>query len=169
MKTRVVRAAIEDKLGSKQRGQLHAEPFIFAVAVLLQLVPLSVMPYVITTDGPSHVAGAWVLGHYSHADSSLLRQYYQIDFFPSPNLLTECLLAGLMRIVSPAGAEKLLVAGYLVAFPVAVRYAIRSINRSAGWLGFLALPVTSNYLFFSGFYNFCYGVVLSMRSEEHTS
>ncbi|MDQ5855146.1 MAG: hypothetical protein M3302_02230 [Actinomycetota bacterium] len=162
MKTRVVRAAIEDKLGSKQRGQLHAEPFIFAVAVLLQLVPLSVMPYVITTDGPSHVAGAWVLGHYSDADSGLLRQYYQVDFFPSPNLLTECLLAGLMRIVSPAGAEKLLVAGYLVAFPVAVRYAIRSINRSAGWLGFLALPLTFNYLFFSGFYNFCYGVVLSM-------
>ena len=39
MTTRVVRAAIEDKLGSKQRGQLHAEPFIFAVAVLLQLIP----------------------------------------------------------------------------------------------------------------------------------
>ena len=62
----------------------------------------------------------------------------------------------------PAGAEKLLVAGYLVAFPVAVRYAIRSISRSAGWLAFLALPLAFNYLFLSGFYNFCYGVVLSM-------
>ena len=100
MTTRVVRAAIEDKLGSKQRGQLHAEPFIFAVAVLLQLIPLAIMPYVITTDGPSHVAAAWVLEHYSDANSGLLRKYYQIDLFPSPNLLTECLLAGLMRIVS---------------------------------------------------------------------
>jgi len=162
MTTRAVRAATGHEPSSKQRSRLHAEPVIFAGVVLLQLVPLAIMPYVIATDGPSHVAGAWVLGHYSDVDSALQRQYYQIDFFPSPNMLTELLLAGLMRIVSPAAAEKLLVAGYLVAFPCAVRYAVRSINHSAGWLGFLALPLTFNYLFFSGFYNFCYGVALSI-------
>src|SRR5215207_7640157 len=162
MTTRAVRAATGHEPSSKQRSRLHAEPIIFAGVVLLQLVPLAIMPYVIATDGPSHVAGAWVLGHYSDADSALQRQYYQIDFLPSPNMLTELLLAGLMRIVSPAAAEKLLVAGYLVAFPCAVRYAVRSINHSAGWLGFLALPLTFNYLFFSGFYNFCYGVALSI-------
>src|SRR4030095_7481514 len=74
----------------------------------------------------------------------------------------QLLLAGMMRLISPSNAEKLLVSGYLIVFPLSLRYAIRSIDRGAGWLAFLALPFTFNYLYYLGFYNFCYGVALSM-------
>jgi hypothetical protein len=147
---------------ARRRGRLHGDDFIFLVAVLLQLVPLVVLRYVVTADGPSHLAGAAVLAHYSDPDSSVLRQYYRIDLSPSSNLLTELLLAGMMRLVSPGSAEKLLVVGYSIAFPLSVRYAIGAVERGALWLAFLALPFTFNPLFFMGFYNFCYGVALSM-------
>jgi hypothetical protein len=147
---------------AKRPGGLHGEDFLFLIAVFLQLVPLVVLRYVVTADGPSHLAGAAVLAHYSDPGSTVLRQYYWIDLSPSSNLLTELLLAGMMRLVSPSNAEKLLVIGYSIAFPLSVRYAIRSIERGALWLAFLGLPFTFNPLFFLGFYNFCYGVALSM-------
>ena len=147
---------------AERPGRLRGDNFVFFVAVFLQLLPVVVLRYVITQDGPSHLAGAAVLAHYSDADGAVFRQYYGIDLSPSSNLLTQLLLAGMLHLVSPSNAEKLLVIGYLIAFPFSVRYAVGSIHRDAAWLGFLALPFTFNPLFFLGFYNFCYGVALSM-------
>jgi hypothetical protein len=147
---------------AERPARLHGDDLIFLVAVFLQLLPLVILRHVVTTDGPSHLAGAAVLAHYSDPESTVLRQYYRIDLSPSSNLLTQLLLAGMMHLVSPSNAEKLLVIGYAIVFPLSVRYAIRSIDRDATWLAFLALPLTFNPLFFLGFYNFCYGVALSM-------
>jgi hypothetical protein len=147
---------------AERPGRLHGDDFIFLVAVFLQLLPVVVLRHVVTQDGPSHLAGAAVLAHYSDPDSTVLRQYYWIDWSPSSNLLTQLLLAGMIHLVSASNAEKLLVIGYLIAFPLSVRYATGSIDRGAAWLGFLALPFTFNPLFFMGFYNFCYGLALSM-------
>jgi hypothetical protein len=147
---------------AERPGRLHGDDLIFLIAVLLQLLPVVVLRHVVTQDGPSHLAGAAVLAHYSDPDSTVLRQYYRIDLSPSSNLLTQLLLAGMMRLISPSNAEKLLVIGYLIAFPLSLRYAIRSVDRRAGWLALLALPFTFNPLFFLGFYNFGYGVALSM-------
>jgi hypothetical protein len=152
---RITRAA-------KRPSRLHGDDVIFLLAVFLQLLPFVVLRYVVTTDGPSHLAGAAVLAHYSEPASTMLREYYWIDVSPSSNLLTELLLAGMMQLVSPSNAEKLLVIGYAIAFPLSLRYAIGSIDRGALWLIFLALPFTFNSLFFLGFYNFCYGVAFSM-------
>jgi hypothetical protein len=146
---------------AERPGRLHGGDLIFLVAVFLQVLPVVLRP-VLTMDGPSHLAGAAVLAHYSDPGSTVLRQYYRIDLSPSSNLLIQLLLAGMMRLISPSNAEKLLVSGYLIVFPLSLRYAIRSIDRGAGWLAFLALPFTFNYLYFLGFYNFCYGVALSM-------
>jgi hypothetical protein len=147
---------------AERPGRLHGDDLIFFVAVFLQLLPVVLLRHVLTTDGPSHLAGAAVLAHYSDPGSTVLRQYYRIDLSPSSNLLIQLLLAGMMHLVSPSNAEKLLVVGYLIAFPLSLRYAIRSIDRRAGWLALLALPFTFNQLLFLGFYNFCYGVALSM-------
>jgi hypothetical protein len=147
---------------AERPSRLRDDSLIFLVAVFLQLLPVLFLRHVLTMDGPSHLAGAAVLAHYSDPGSTVFRQYYWIDLSPSSNLLIQLVLAGMMRLISPSNAEKLLVIGYLIAFPLSLRYAIRSIDRRAGWLAFLALPFTFNYLYYLGFYNFCYGVALSM-------
>lgn len=147
---------------AKRTGRLPRDGLAFVIAVFLQLASVVVLRYVVTTDGPSHLAGAAVLAHYWDQGSPVLREHYRIDLSPSSNLLTQVLLAGLIHVVTPSTAERLLVIGYSIAFPFSVRYAVGSIDRGAAWLAYLALPLTFNPLFFRGYYNFGYGVALSM-------
>lgn len=132
---------------------------LFVVAVLAQLVPLVLLPHIVTVDGPAHLAGASVL---AYPGDPAYRHFFRIDPFPSPNVLTELLLAGLVRLLEPVTAEKVLIGGYLMALPLALRYAVRGVDRQAGWLAFLALPLAEGYLFWYGFYNLCYGLAVSL-------
>jgi len=65
-----------------------------------------------------------------------------------------------MYFLTPLVAEKMLVSLYMVLFPLAVRYAVRSIRPKAMPLAFLALPLVYNYLFAQGFYNFCLSIAV---------
>jgi hypothetical protein len=130
----------------------------------VQLAPLVLGPLVLTQDGPAHVAGAWVL--LNHGDEGplgeLLREHYAVDLSPVPNMLTTLLLAGLLTVVGPDVAEKVLVGGFVVLLVAALRYALRGVDRRAGWLAAAALPLAGSQLVAYGFYNFCWGTALAL-------
>jgi hypothetical protein len=130
-----------------------------AIAVALELLVLALLPRVVTVDGPAHVAGGWAL---AHADLPVVARLYEVDLQALPNVMATFLLAGLLTVVSPDVAEKLLVGGYAVLLPVALRYALRGVDPRAGWLAVVAVPFTFGYLYFYGFYNFCLGLALSL-------
>jgi len=130
---------------------------VLVIASVVLALPFVVLGHVNTIDGPGHVLGARLLG--SLGNTALVHHYYLSSITLSPNDLTEFLLAALMGIVSPTWSEKLVAIGYIIAFPLAVRFAIRSVNQKAGWLALLSLPFTINYLFLFGFYDFCYGLI----------
>ncbi|MQA87524.1 MAG: hypothetical protein GEV03_23600 [Streptosporangiales bacterium] len=134
----------------------------FGLGVLAQLVAVLVWPRPVTVDGPAHLLGATVLAHYGDPQHPIYRALYRIDPFPSPNLLTEPVLALLVRVVSLGVAEKIIIATYAVLLPVALRYAARGVRRDSGWLWVAALPLTFNYLFFYGFFNYCIGLALCL-------
>jgi len=91
-------------------------------------------------------------------DAAIVRRYYHFTF-TVPNVLVPLLLAAAMVVFSPTWAEKVVVAWYVVAFPLAIRYAIRSVSRDAGWLALIALPLVVSYLLLFGFYDFSYAMV----------
>ena len=45
-------------------------------------------------------------------------------------------------------------------FAVGFRYALRSIHESATYLAVLAIPFIFSYVFYMGFYNFCYSTAV---------
>lgn len=134
----------------------------FGVAVLAQLAAVLAWPRPVTVDGPAHLLGATVLAHYNDPNHPIYRAFYRIDPFPSPNLLTEPIVALIVRVTSLGVAEKAVIAAYAVLFPLALWYAIRGVRRDSGWLAVAALPLTFNYLFFYGFFNFCAGIALCL-------
>ncbi|HLZ38096.1 MAG TPA: hypothetical protein VKP64_10165 [Mycobacteriales bacterium] len=140
-----------------RRWRWSWEAVAFTVVLLLQFVPLVVLPAVVTVDGPAHVAGGWLL---SHLDEPAVRAAYEVNAFPYPNLLTELLLAILTAALPLVAAEKVLVAGWFLLLPLALRYALGGVNPRARWLAVLAFPLATNYLYYYGFYNFCYGLGL---------
>lgn len=137
---------------------------LLLVGLVVQLLPLVLFPQVLTQDGPAHLDGAWVLLH--HGDDSplgqLLRSNYAVDLTPVPNMLTTLVLAVLLTVLSPDVAEKVVVAGFVLLLVTGLRYALRGVDRRAGWLAVAALPLAGGELVAYGFYNFCWGVALSL-------
>ena len=123
-------------------GARRVEPLVFAVLLLLQLVPLVLLRHLGTQDGPSHLATSRVLLDHGDSAHPIYGQYYWLDAFPSPNLLTEGLLTALVAVFPPEVAEKILAGGYLLALPLALRFVLRRIDPSATWLAYAAFPLT---------------------------
>ena len=140
-------------------------PVVLLLAGLaVQLAPLVLLPRVLTQDGPAHVAGAWVLLHRGDDGplGELLRRTYEVDLSPVPNMLTTLLLVALQTLVGPGPAEKLVVGGFVVLLVAGLRFALRGVDVRAGWLAVAALPLAGGELVAYGFYNFGWGIALSL-------
>ena len=79
-------------------------------------------------------------------------EYYTINHKPAPNWLGHLALAGLILISNPLLAEKILLTGYILALPLAVRYAFRAIRSESATLAVLSFPFLYNCLLHYGFY-----------------
>ncbi|HSI36642.1 MAG TPA: hypothetical protein VK986_23855, partial [Tepidisphaeraceae bacterium] len=128
---------------------------LFWVMVLVHLVPVWAFTYLPTTDGAAHVANADVMRRYNAPDAEAFRKYYYVSHTPSPNIAGHLILAGLMYVVPPTVAEKVLVSLYVVGLAAGMRYAVRAIRPRAGAVAWVALPMTYSFLLGQGFYNFC--------------
>lgn len=133
-----------------------------ALLTLVPLVPALLMSYLPTVDGPAHVLEGSVLATYGAPGSEVLRRYYEVSAEPSPNVLTQLLLAAFVRVMSPSIAEKVFVVIVVSLFAVGTTYAARSIDRRGTFVAALAAPLATGYLFWFGFYNFSLGLGLSM-------
>jgi hypothetical protein len=136
--------------------------WVYAALVALYLVPFWAVPgYLPSTDGPSHVYNAWVLGQLAGpAPAPLLREYYYVNPQPVPNSLTHVALMMLMWALPPAAAEKALLSVYVLLAAGALWYLAGAIDGERAWLALLGLPFVWNALLGLGFYNFCFSVPL---------
>lgn len=128
---------------------------LLVVAIVVQAAALTAWPRVVTVDGPAHLAGAAALLHVGDPSHAL----YQVHLEALPNVLTTALLAVLLTVLGPDAAERVLVVGYAVGLPLAMRYALRGVHPEAGWLALAAVPFVGGYLYAYGFYNFCLALV----------
>lgn len=130
------------------------ERTLFAVLILLHLLPLWSFRYFPSQDGPAHLSNANILRTYDHPERTAFREYYTLNRRLEPNWLSHLALAGLMYLFPPLVAEKILLSGYIVLLPISVRYALRSVNPRGGFLAILSFPFVNNHLLHMGFYNF---------------
>lgn len=134
------------------------------VGLLAALLPLVAAPVLLSQDGPAHVDGARVLLQTGDPGvvGAALAEHYRVDVGAVPNTLVTLALAGLMTVLAPGVAERVLVAGFVVALLLGARYALRGVDRRAGWLAVGVLPLAGGQLVGYGFWAFCWGVALSL-------
>src|SRR5213075_2780033 len=96
------------------------ERLTFSLLILVHLIPIWAFWYLPTTDGAAHVANAQVMRKINDPAMPVLKHYYFVSGQPSPNLVGHLVLAGLLYVVPPVIAEKLLVSLYIVLFPLSV-------------------------------------------------
>ena len=93
----------------------HGEGVLFWALAFLYLVPVWVYRYVPTQDGPSHLDNAQILKDLGNSVAGY-EAYFEIRADPIPNWTSHLLLAGMLYVVPPLLAEKLLVSLYILGF-----------------------------------------------------
>ena len=132
----------------------RAEGALFFVVCCLQTIPLLSYTWFVNWDGPSHVGSAYMLGNWNGAGGEVFRHYLFVDAVPMPNLTSYGILAVLLKFLSPAWAEKVLVAGLVIVFPAAVRYVAGAVRRDGVAYAYLAVPLGVGWFVHGGQYNF---------------
>ena len=156
-----------DPAGPARAGRLRRPgwaPVLLVLGLAVQLAPLLLLRHVLTQDGPAHVHSPCVLPHRGDPGvvGEALRRNYLVDLSPVPNLLTTGMLAALLPLLGPDWAEKVVLAGFVLALAGGLRYALRGVDPRAGWLAVAALPLAGGQLVAYGFYNFLWGVALAL-------
>ena len=139
--------------------------FTYIVIALLvaHLLPLWVFKYFPSQDGASHIYNAYLLKEYNNPAMYKVRECFELNLTLFPNWFSHALMAGLMFLVSPLVAEKILLTLCIALSPLSLFYCLRAIvggnaetsfgsgNQILGLIGFL---FGYNYLLHMGFYNF---------------
>ena len=128
---------------------------VFWLLIGACLAPIWTVRYFPSQDGSEHLYNALILRFYDASWAGVFRKYLYLNTQPMPSLLGHWMLAGLMYVVRPNVAEKLLLSLYIVMLPLSVRYAVRSIERGNGFLAFMSFPLIYNMMFHKGLYSFC--------------
>ena len=136
----------------------HRENLLLLALILAHLIPLWVLQHFPSQDGPAHIENANILLDYFHPDRAIFREYYSLNKNLEPTWLGHLVLAGLMVIVPVFLVEKIFLTGYIILFPLSMRYALRAIRPDSGFLTFLMFPFIYNYPLHMGFYSFSYSL-----------
>ena len=132
---------------------------LYIALALTHLVPVWRVPYLPTTDGPSHVYNAAVLRELA-AGSPAFTRIYEADLRPCPNWATHALLAGALSFVPPATAEKLVFSLIILTFLLGAWRLAGLFDRGNAVWAFLVMPLSYHALLQMGFYNYSLGAAL---------
>lgn len=132
---------------------------ILAVLLVVCLLPIWMFDYVPTQDGPSHLFIANVILNYGDPSLPVLSKYFRLDWNLHPNLFVYLALQPLMMVFPPLIAEKVLLTTFVVALPLAARYAVRSPRGDGLIAALLGMQLIYGFTFHMGFYNFSFGIV----------
>ncbi len=160
--------------------RLDRRPWLYWLIVVLHLVPIWSFRYLPTQDGPAHLANAVILKDFG-VSGMRYNEFYEVRWEAIPNWTVHLLLVGLMHLVPPLIAEKVVVSLYVVGLAWAFRFLQQSLGqKSLGgrsvWVAVTALLFVFPRFFWMGFYNWCLSVVLlfivlgfCVRRREWTS
>ena len=101
--------------------------FIFLLA--WQIVLVWIFQHFASQDGPSHLYNAVLIRGFHDPAWHRVPEFYHLNSRLVPNWFTFVVLAGLSYLFSPATAEKMLVTGYFVFFPLSFVYVLRTLTK----------------------------------------
>ena len=97
------------------RKSLWAGWLLVTGLLLPVMIAIWTVPGFSTQDGPTHLYNAWILAR-SFGSDSPYQAYYQVRWQPLPNWAGHLALAGLVRVVAPGTADRIMITMTLVGF-----------------------------------------------------
>lgn len=133
------------------------EKFLFLAVCIANLFPIVSHRFFPTLDGPAHLYNANLINHMLlHSD---LDSFFQFNSEIVPNLTGHVFLCFFKTFLPAFLAEKLLLITYFFGLAYSFRRLVKSINPEYLGLSYLVFPISYNFLFSLGFYNFSLGLI----------
>lgn len=132
----------------------QGESVLFWTLACLHLLPVWAYHYVPTQDGPSHLDNAQILKELGNSDAGY-DAFFEVRAEPIPNWTSHLILAGMLYVVPPLTAEKLLLSAYIMGFASSIRYFLGAFGKRSRPISWFGLLFIYNRCFWMGFYNFC--------------
>jgi hypothetical protein len=130
---------------------------LFYLLTFLLCLPVWLVTWFPSQDGPSHVYNARVLMDILlHGDSMYWKSYFLTPGLTT-NLGAHLLLGVLSQFLPPPVPEKIIVTLCVILVASGVRYATGAMNGRGGALAVLALPAATGLFLHLGSYNFLIG------------
>ena len=136
------------------------EPLVFYFIVFLHCLPVLLLKFFITHDGPAHVYNAVLIKSLLFGEDALANNFYLLRSFPEPNWIGHAGMVLMSFVMSPVTAERILLLSYIILLPVLFRRLIRLTNSGSPLLSYLIIPFIYSYVFYGGLYNFMLGIPL---------
>lgn len=140
-----------------------AEPFLFALFVLITAIPILTHPYFPTVDGPAHLHNANLLKHYWFQGNNTLLNFFEINSHLNSNFVDHLWFAVFGLFLPTFLVEKSILLFYIFLLPFSFRYLVKNIvnnKNSARLSSYLIFPFVYSFTLRIGFFNFCIGIPL---------
>lgn len=137
--------------------------WLLAAVALAQLVPVWATPMFPSQDGPSHLENAYVLLHHGD-EGTRFAEFYEIRLQAIPNWLTHLVLAGLLAVLPPLIAEKVLLSAIVVGFVAAMGFLVRGVRGATPVAVLLTAPFAHSLVLYGGLYAFSLGLPLVLAA-----
>ena len=136
------------------------EKVLFFFLIIVSLSPVWIYTFFPTQDGPVHLENANIILQLISSHDSIYNDYFMLNLSSVSNWLLQLILAGLISFFPIMIAEKILISGFVILFPISFRYCLKSINPNTTFLSFISFSFIFSYPFCMGFYGFSYSMIL---------
>lgn len=133
------------------------EKIFFFLVILVNLIPVFSHRFFPSLDGPAHSYNATLINHLLFNRD--FDAFFQFNPEAVPNWTGHVILCFFKWFLPGYLAEKCLFIIYFAGLAYAFRNLVRSFNPGYMGLSYLIFPLTYNFLFSLGFYNFSLGLI----------
>jgi hypothetical protein len=128
---------------------------VLVIALLVvHLLPIWILKYFPTQDGPSHIYNAYVLKEYHKHENYKIRELFKLNLVIFPNWISHAFMALLMYVFPPIVSEKILVSLCIALLPLSLFYFLNAVDRGKLLFGLFGFIYAYNLLLHMGFYSF---------------
>ncbi len=143
---------------NKPGGASVLPVILLAAYTLLGCLILAVIDVFPSQDGPLHIHTARLLIDRCFGTPPLFAHLLDYSFQPDPNWFCQFVLAVGLLFWPGEVAERMMLASYLLCWPVCLIGGLRAIGVRSIWPALFALPLVLNHFVFLGFYNFAWSI-----------
>jgi hypothetical protein len=143
------------------------EKFLFYALIAFNLSFIYRFGNFPTLDGPAHLNNSRIIFSMIFEHNEVLKNYFTFNPTIEPNWTGHIVISFLMLFFKANVCEKIFLTFYIVMLPISFRNLMNRISNGKVLLSYFIFPFSFSLIFFLGFYNFSFGLVMLFISLNY--